>query len=141
MGSGVDDYTIIPPMLSVRLENSLDVMYAGNTTRRIADLLGFAPIFQSRLACAATALAGLVVKTNTSHTLTVNGIQSGMRTGIQITCETPWLASAPIDAVKRTLEDKVGSLVDETDFCIYTSSPSITLAMWLVSERKRNSCA
>jgi hypothetical protein len=56
-------YTAIPPILSVKVQDNVDVMITRDTARRASSLLGFAPSFQAKLASAAAVLAGLVLHT------------------------------------------------------------------------------
>jgi hypothetical protein len=66
---------VIPPVLSVTVEDSMDIMIARDTARRAAALLGFAPAYRAQLAGAAGALAELVLKTNMPYEINYNGVQ------------------------------------------------------------------
>jgi hypothetical protein len=129
----VDDagYTVIPPILSVKVQDSVDVMIVRDTARRASSLLGFIPSFQAKLASAAAALAELVLHTRTLHEINFNGVQSGDRIGVQVSCIVPWLANAPAHRVELALRLKIGSLVDEIVFEQEETS-IIMLTLWQV---------
>ena len=130
-----DEFVVIPPVLSVTVEDSMDIMIARDTARRAAALLGFAPAFRAQLAGAASALAELVLKTGAMHELNYNGVQNGGRVGIQITCDAPWLAEVAAANVEMALRAKMGDLVD--DIMLKGSQPPmIVLTMWLSSPRE-----
>ncbi len=130
-----DDYIVIPPVLTVAVEDSMDIMIARDTARRAAALLGFAPAFRAQLAGAAGALAELVLKTGTPHELNYNGVQDGGRVGIQVSCAAPWLAEVSAGNVEMALRAKMGDLVDDIELKRATP-PIIALIMWLSSPRK-----
>lgn len=127
-------YTTIPPILSVKVEDNIDVMIVRDTARRAASLLGFAPASQAQLAGAASVLAELVLKTRTLHEISFNGIQNGPQTGIRVSCVVPWLASVSAEAVTQALQFKIGKLVNEV-FCTEDEQPVIVLMMWQVSSQ------
>jgi hypothetical protein len=122
-------YTMHPPVLTVPIENSMDVMIARNTARRAAGLLGFNPAHQAQLASAAGTLAELVLKTGSTHTLHFNGVMSPDKRGIQLSVVTPWLAGASSSNVMIALRSKLGDLVDEI-LIENESSPTIMMMMW-----------
>ncbi len=118
-----------PPVLTVPIENSMDVMIARNTARRAAGLLGFNPAHQAQLASAAGTLAELVLKTGSVHTLHFNGVMSVEKHGVQLSVVTPWLAGASSSNVMIALRSKLGDLVDEI-LIENESSPTIMMVMW-----------
>jgi hypothetical protein len=128
-------YVVIPPVLTVVVEDSMDIMIARDTARRAAALLGFAPAFRAQLAGAAGALAELVLKTGTPHELNYNGVQDGGRVGIQVSCAAAWLADVAASNVEMALRAKMGDLVDEIALKA-TTPPVIALTMWLSTPRK-----
>jgi len=130
-----DDYVVIPPVLTVPIEDSMDIMIARDTARRAASLLGFAPAFRAQLAGAAGALAELVLKTGTLHEIDFKGVQRGGEVGIQISCEARWLANVSPGNVEMALRAKMGDLVD--DIALEGEAPPvITLTMWLTASRE-----
>jgi hypothetical protein len=133
-----DDFVVIPPVLTVAVEDSMDIMIARDTARRAAALLGFAPAFRAQLAGAASALAELVLKTGTPHELNYNGVQNGGRVGIQVACEAPWLSDVSSSNVEMALRAKMGDLVDDI-YLKDTHPPTIVLTMWLSSPRETQS--
>lgn len=130
-----DSYVVIPPVLTVAVEDSMDIMIARDTARRAAALLGFAPAFRAQLAGAAGALAELVLKTGTPHELNYNGIQDGGKVGISVSCAAAWLADVSASNVEMALRAKMGDLVDEI-ILKAERPPVIGLIMWLSSPRK-----
>ncbi len=134
MGEVTSPYKMRPPVLQVRVEDSMDIMIVRDTARRAAGLLGFSPAHRAQLASAAATLAELVLKTGEAHTLHLNGVVKGMRTGLQISSETPWLAGVSANNVMVALKSKMGDLVDEI---LLLSDPetSILMVMWLSEDR------
>ncbi len=130
-----DDYTVIPPVLTVTIEDSMDIMIARDTARRAASLLGFAPAFRAQLAGAAGALAELVLKTGMPHEIDYNGVQRGGKVGIQVSCEALWLADVSAGNVEVALRAKMGDLVDDIELRT-GDPPTIALTMWLSSPRE-----
>jgi hypothetical protein len=122
-------YTAIPPILSVKVQDNIDVMITRDTARRASSLLGFAPSFQAKLASAAAVLAGLVLHTRTVHELNFNGVRHGKRIGVQVSCVVPWLVDVPANRVEMALHLKLGSLVDEIAF-IQGETAVIFLTVW-----------
>lgn len=126
----------IPPILSVTIEDSMDIMIARDTARRAASLLGFSPAFRAQLAGAAAALAELVLKTGSAHELNYNGVRNGgARTGVQISCTAPWLGSVAASNVVIALRAKMGDLVDDIEVK-EGDAPTIVMTMWLSDPRK-----
>jgi hypothetical protein len=99
--------------MSVKVEDSMDIMIVRDTTRRASSLIGFAPAHRAQLASAAATLADLVLKTGEAHTIHINGVVDGMKDGLQISSETPWLAGVSANNVLVALRSKLGDLVDE----------------------------
>jgi hypothetical protein len=126
-------YKMRPPVLSVRVEDIMDIMIVRDTTRRAAGLLGFSPAHRAQLASAAATLAELVLKTGEAHTVHLNGIIKGMQNGLQISSETPWLEGVSANNVLIALKSKMGDLVDE--IILEEDPPTIKMIMWLHENR------
>jgi hypothetical protein len=119
-----------PPVMSVRVEDAMDIMIVRDTTRRASSLIGFSPAHRAQLSSAAATLAELVLKTGEAHTIHLNGVIEGSRTGLQISSETPWLAGVSANNVLIALKSKMGDLVD--DITLEGSNPpTILMIMWL----------
>jgi hypothetical protein len=122
-------YTAIPPILSVKVQDNVDVMITRDTARRASSLLGFLPSFQAKLASAAAVLAELVLHTRTVHELNFNGVRHGRRIGVQVSCVVPWLVDVPANRVEMALRVKLGNLVDEIAL-IQAETAVIFLTLW-----------
>lgn len=131
-------YHTRPPIMSVKVEDTMDIMIARDTARRAATLLGFTPARRAQLAGAAAALAELVLKTGDSHVLNLNGVIDGIKVGLQISAETPWLAGVSTNNVLVALRSKIGELVDDILF-LGDDEPTIFLLMWLNDVRNYES--
>ncbi len=127
-------YKMRPPVMQVRVEDSMDIMIVRDTTRRAAGLLGFSPAHRAQLATAAATLAELVLKTGEAHTVHLNGVVDNIRHGLQISSETPWLAGRSANNVLIALKSKMGDLVDEI-LLEETPTPTIMMIMWLDDTR------
>jgi len=127
-------YKMRPPVLSVRVEDSMDIMIVRDTARRAAGLLGFSPAHRAQLASAAATLAELVLKTGEAHTVHLNGVLQGAVSGLQISSETPWLEGVSANNVLIALKSKMGELVDEI---MLLEEPTLTIimVMWLNETR------
>src|SRR5574342_451368 len=101
-------YAMQPPVMMVRVEDSMDIMIVRDTARRAAALLGFAPAHRAQLASAAATLAELVLKTGEAHTINLNGVVDGNKVGIQISSITPWLTGVSVSNVLIALRSKLG---------------------------------
>jgi len=123
-------YPMRPPIMSVKVEDSMDIMIVRDTTRRASSLLGFTPAHRAQLSTAAATLAELVLKTGDAHTIHLNGVINGLRTGLQISSETPWLAGVSANNVIVALRSKLGDLVDEI-ILEGQQVPTIIMIMWL----------
>lgn len=132
MSEARSPYKIRPPVMQVRVEDSMDIMIVRDTTRRAAALLGFSPAHRAQLASASATLAELVLKTGEAHTIHLNGIVDGARMGLQISSETPWLASVSANNVLTALKSKMGELVDE--ILLERDPTTILMVMWLTGE-------
>lgn len=126
----VGPYKVRPPVMSVRVEDAMDIMIVRDTTRRASSLIGFSPAHRAQLSSAAATLAELVLKTGEAHTIHLNGIIEGVRTGLQISSETPWLAGVSANNVLIALKSKMGELVDEI-ILENGDQPTILMVMWL----------
>jgi hypothetical protein len=123
-----------PPVMIVRVEDTMDIMIARDTARRAASLLGFAPAHRAQLASAAATLAELVLKTGEAHTINLNGVVNGDKVGIQISSVTPWLAGVSASNVLIALRSKLGDLVDEI-LLEGDTQPTVIMVMWLNEAR------
>lgn len=124
-----------PPVMSVRVEDAMDIMIVRDTVRRAAGLLGFTPAHRAQLSSAAATLAELVLKTGEAHTIHLNGVINGAKTGLQISSETPWLAGVSANNVLIALRSKLGDLVDEI-MLEGATPPTIIMVMWMSESRK-----
>lgn len=127
-------YAMQPPVMMVRVEDSMDIMIVRDTARRAASLLGFAPAHRAQLASAAATLAELVLKTGEAHTINLNGVVNGDKIGIQISAVTPWLAGVSASNVLIALRSKLGDLVDEI-MLEGDTQPMVIMVMWLNEAR------
>jgi len=130
-------YHMRPPIMTVKVEDSMDIMIVRDTTRRASSLLGFAPAHRAQLSSAAATLAELVLKTGEVHTIHLNGVLNGTRTGLQISSETPWLAGVSANNVLVALRSKLGDLVDEI-MLEGKDPPIILMVMWLSEAQSRS---
>jgi hypothetical protein len=122
-------YTMLPPVLSVPVQNVMDVSIARNTARRAASLLGFAPARQAQLASVSATLAELVLKTGNEHIMNFNGVSNGNKTGVQLSVTTPWLSGVSESNVMIALRSKLGDLIDEI-LLEGEDTPTIITVMW-----------
>lgn len=125
-------YNVRPPIMSVNVEDSMDIMIVRDTTRRAAGLLGFTPAHRAQLSSAAATLAELVLKTGDAHTIRLTGVADGSKVGLQISSETPWLEGVSPNNVLVALESKMGDLVDKI-MVQGDKPPMIIIVMWLDS--------
>ena len=123
-------YSIRPPILSVAVEDTMDIMIVRDTARRVASLLGFAPAHRAQLSSAAATLAELVLKTGEPHVIRFNGVVAGGKQGLQISSEAPWLAGVSATNVLVALRSKLGDLIDEI-LLVGDDVPKILMVMWL----------
>jgi hypothetical protein len=131
-------YTVIPPILSVKVQDNVDVMITRDTARRASSLLGFAPASQAKLASAAAVLAELVLHTRILHELNFNGVMHGDRIGVQVSSVVSWLDKVPANRVELALQLKLGSLVDEIVF-MQGETSIISLTLWQSRKTDDNS--
>lgn len=131
-------YSSRPPIMSVKVEDSMDIMIVRDTARRAAGLIGFTPAHRAQISSAAATLAELVLKTGEAHTIRLTGVTNGAEVGLQISSETPWLAGVSAQNVLVALRSKMGDLVDEI-LLLGDDDPTIVVVMWLnsVSAAKR----
>jgi hypothetical protein len=122
-------YTVVPPILSVKVQDNVDIMITRDTARRASSLLGFAPSFQAKLASAAAVLAELVLHTRTLHEINFYGVMHGGRIGIQVSSVVPWLADVPASRVEFALQLKLGGLMDEV-VLMQGETTIIALTLW-----------
>lgn len=131
-------YTVMPPVMTVRVEDAMDIMIVRDTTRRAAGLVGFAPAYRAQLASAAATLAELVLKSGEAHHVRMTGVTDGNKRGLQITLATPWLGvqGASTANVLLALRSKLGELVDEI-LLIGEDELTISMVMWLTKSRTK----
>ena len=127
-------FHIRPPIMTVHVEDAMDIMIVRDTTRRAGGLIGFSPAHRAQLASAAATLAELVLKTGEGHTIHLNGVIDGARNGLQVSTETPWLAGVSANNVLVALKSKMGDLVDEIHM-EHDPVPAILMVMWLDESR------
>lgn len=126
-----------PPVMSVRVEDSMDVMIVRDTVRRAGSLLGFSPANRAQLASAAATLAELGLKTGDQQVLHFNGVSHGNKSGLQVSSPAPWLVNASASNVLIALRSKLGELVDEI-MLEGDNPPVIYMVMWLNEARGDN---
>lgn len=119
-----------PPVMSVAVEDSMDIMIVRDTVRQVGSLLGFSPAHRAQFASAAATLAELVLKTGEAHVLYLNGVTHNGKVGLQLSSETPWLADVSAGNVLIALRSKLGDLVDEI-LLEGQKPPTIYMIMWL----------
>jgi hypothetical protein len=124
--------------MSVKVEDSMDIMIVRDTARRAAGLLGFTPAHRAQLSTAAATLAELVLKTGEAHTIHLTGVINGTKVGLQISSQTPWLAGVSANNVLVALRTKLGDLVDEI-MLQSGEAPMIMVVMWLSESRASKS--
>lgn len=130
-------YHINPPIMTVRVEDAMDIMIVRDTTRRAAGLVGFAPVHRAQLSVASATLAELVLKTGEVHTIRLTGVTDTGRTGLQVSLTTPWLAGVSANNILIALRSKLGELVDEI-LLVGKDEPTILMVMWLNEARSKN---
>lgn len=133
MAETIGPYNMRPPIMTVKVEDTMDIMIVRDTARRAASLLGFSPAYRAQLSSAAATLAELVLKTGEAHTIHLNGVLDGINVGLQISSETPWLAGVSANNVLVALRSKLGDLVDEI-ILQGEDPPTIIMVMWLSSQ-------
>mgnify|MGYP005835832957 CR=1 FL=1 len=125
----------VPPVLSVDVEDSMDIMIARDTARRAADLLGFTTACKAQLAAAVAALAETILKANSEGTIHLNGVRDvGSKLGIQVSCEAEWLHTLPRDEVNQ-IHEKLSKMVDKVEM-VDQNPPMVTLLFWLLPARQ-----
>lgn len=125
---------VIPPVMSIQIEDAMDVMIARNTARHIASLLGFSSANRAQIATAVAVLADIIVNAEQPQTIYLNGLRNGAQTGIQVSCAAPWLASASPDDALIALRSKLSDMMDEVAI-EPTDPPRITMVLWLSAAR------
>jgi len=127
-------YSMTPPVMTVRVEDAMDIMIVRDTARRAAGLVGFAPAHRAQLSTASATLAELVLKSGEVHTIQMTGVADAGRRGLQISLTTPWLANVSANNVLVALRTKLGELVDEI-LLVGDHEPTIIMVMWLSAQR------
>lgn len=123
-------YHLRPPIMTVKVEDAMDIMIVRDTARRAGSLLGFSPARRAQLSTAAATLAELVLKTGDTHLIHLNGVIDGIKIGLQISSETPWLAGVSVNNVMVALRSKLGDLVDDIQV-VGKQPPKIFMHVWL----------
>ena len=126
-----------PPVMSVQIEDSMDIMIVRDTVRRAGNLLGFSPANRAQLASASASLAELILKTGQPQTLHLNGVRQGEKIGLQVSSDAPWLANVSASNVLIALRSKLGDLVDEI-LLAGENPPTIYMVMWLSELRQED---
>jgi hypothetical protein len=121
---------VVPPIMMIRVEDTMDVMIARNTARRASSLLGFSSISRAQIATAVAALADIILNVEARQTIHLHGLRDGIDIGIQVSCEAPWLASASPDNALIALKSKLGEIMDEIDV-EPGPPPRIVMVLWL----------
>ncbi|MBN1287810.1 MAG: hypothetical protein JXB47_20595 [Anaerolineae bacterium] len=124
----------IPPVMSVTIEDSMDIMIARDTARRAAGLLGFNTSCKAQLAAAVAALTEQMLKAGGEGSLHLNGVQSGSRLGIQISCEAGWLKNLPPNSADA-LQEQLNTMVDKVEI-VEQDPPHMNLIFWLSGPRQ-----
>jgi hypothetical protein len=123
-----------PPVMIIQVEDSMDVMLARNTARRTASLLDFNTISRAQIAGAVASLAGIILNAGEQQVINLHGLRWGMETGIQVSCEAPWLSSAKPENAAVALRTKLGGLMDEINI-VADDPPRIEMILWRTEER------
>ncbi len=132
-------YQVRPPIMTVKVEDVMDIMIVRDTARRAAALLGFTPAHRAQLSTAAASLAELMLKSGEAHTIQLNGVVHGPREGLQISSQAPFLAGVSANNVLVALRAKLGELVDEIHLENHADeSPTIVMIMWLAPSAAEN---
>ncbi len=121
---------VVPPIMMIHVEDTMDVMIARNTARRASSLLGFSSVSRAQIATAVAALADIILNVEARQTIHLHGLRDGVDIGIQVSCEAPWLASASPDDALIALRSKLGEIMDEIDV-EPGPPPRIVMILWL----------
>lgn len=140
MSTPQSPYSMVPPVMTVRVEDAMDIMIVRDTTRRAAGLVGFSPAHRAQLSSASATLAELVLKTGEVHTIRVTGAADGVRRGLQISLTTPWLAGVSANNILIALQSKLGELVDEI-LLTGEDEPTIVMVTWLTATNSKRGMA
>src|SRR5258706_6580742 len=106
----------IPAIMQIPIREAGDVQIARNSARRVASLLGFAPTSRAQISSVAATLAEMILNADKQGLeLYIHGFQSGAQSGIQITCDAPWLSATSKENAQVALHSKLGELVDEIE--------------------------
>ncbi|GAB4435735.1 MAG: hypothetical protein Kow00120_02660 [Anaerolineae bacterium] len=124
----------MPPVLSVDIEDTMDIMIARDTARRAAGLLGFSTSCKAQLAAAVAALAEVILKAGAEGTIHMNGVRNGSKVGLQISCEAGWLHAMSSHAVEE-MHGKLSKMVDEVEV-VDQNPPTVSLVFWLLPPRQ-----
>src|ERR1700694_4105781 len=125
---------VIPPVMGIQVEDSMDVMIARNTARRAATLIGFSSASRAQIASAVAVLADIIVNAEQPQTIHLNGVRNGAQSGVQISCAATWLAGANPEDALVALRSKVGDMMDEVTIEGVTP-PKISMVLWLSAAR------
>ena len=125
----------VPPVMIIEVEDSMDVMLARNTARRAASLLGFNTSSRAQVAGAVASLVEIILNAGEQQVIHLHGLRQGAKTGLQVRCEAPWLASASPENASVALRTKLGKMMDEVNL-VSNDPPSIELVLWRSDERE-----
>jgi hypothetical protein len=125
----------VPPVMIIEVEDSMDVMLARNTARRAASLLGFNTSSRAQVAGAVASLVEIILNAGEQQVIHLHGLRQGAKTGLQVRCEAPWLASASPENASVALRTKLGRMMDEVTL-VSNDPPSIELVLWRSDERE-----
>ncbi len=120
----------VPPIMVIRVEDTMDVMIARNTARRAASLLGFSSASRAQIATAVATLTDIILNVEARQTIHLHGLRNGAQMGIQVSCEAPWLAGASTDNALVALQSKLGEMMDEVTL-EPGPPPRIKMVLWL----------
>jgi hypothetical protein len=125
---------VIPPVMGIQVTDVMDVMIARNTARRAASLLGFSASSRAQIASGVAVLADVILNSGAEQTIHLNGIRNGAQTGVQVSCDAPWLAGASPEDALIALRSKLSDMMDEV-IIEPGSPPRIVMVLWLSSAR------
>lgn len=125
---------VVPPVMGIQIQDAMDVMIARNTARRAASLLGFSSSSRAQIATAVAVLADIILNSSAQQTIHLNGLRNGAQTGIQVSCDAPWMGGASPDDALVALHSKLGDMMDEVAL-EPGSLPRISMILWLSASR------
>ena len=69
---------VVPPIMMIQVEDTMDVMIARNTARRASSLLGFSSVSRAQVATAVAALADIILNVEARQTIHLHGLRDGL---------------------------------------------------------------